>query len=115
VTALRSPTAGAVWPTLWAASEDRDVLHLRSVNGGLQTARVPKGLVHAVDRGSPSLALTTVCGRSLDALIRFPRDSFDSVGTRASRLVILCERCQQIKERYGSALEGPGDLTRQSA
>jgi hypothetical protein len=109
VTALRSPTAGTAWPTLWAASEDRDVLHLRPVNGRPRTARVPKGLVHAVDRGSPSVALTTVCGRSLDTLIRFPRYSFDSAGTRASRLVSLCEPCQQLKGLSPSAVVDPGD------
>ena len=108
MTALRSPTDGTAWPKLWTASEDRDVLHLRPVNGKPRTARVPKGLVHAVDRGSPSLALTTVCGRPLDALIRFPRYSFDSAGTRASRLVSLCEPCQKLQEPHGSAADDPG-------
>ena len=116
MTGLRSPTSAAAWPTVWAASEDKDVLHLRPVSGKPLTARVPKGLVHAVDRGSPSLALTTVCGRSLDALIRFPRYSFDSAGTRASRLVILCEPCRHLKERHAArAVEHPSHLTRQSA
>jgi hypothetical protein len=109
VTALSSPTFGTGWPTLWAASEDRDVLRLRPVNGRPRTARVPKGLVRAVDRGSPSLALTTVCGQSLDALIRFPRYSFDSAGTRASRLVSLCEPCQQLKGPRSPAANAPGD------
>jgi hypothetical protein len=70
---------------------------------------VPKGLVHAVDRESNSLALTTVCGQPLDHLVRFPHYNFEGDGTRASRLVTLCVVCLRVKSRHGEVInDGAG-------
>jgi hypothetical protein len=82
------------WPTLWVASEDRDVLHINPVSSRPRSARVPKGLVHAVNRDSSADALTTICGRSLDRLVQFPHYNFEATGTRTSRLVTVCATCQ---------------------
>jgi hypothetical protein len=82
------------WPTLWVASEGREVLHINPVSSRPRSARVPKGLVHAVTRESPTIALTTVCGESLDRLVQFPHYNFEGTGTRTSRLVTVCAICQ---------------------
>jgi len=88
------------WPTLWVASEDRDVLHINPISSRPRSARVPKGLVHAVNRESPNIALTTICGRSLDRLVQFPHYNFEATGTRTSRLVTVCAACQHPRGDY---------------
>ena len=89
-------TSAQPWPTLWVASEAREMLHINPTSSGPRNARVPKGLVHAVDRETPSIALTTVCGQPLDHLVQFPHYSFETAGARPSRLVTLCSACQQF-------------------
>jgi hypothetical protein len=82
------------WPALWVASKEREVLHIHPVGSPPRSARVPKGLVHAVNRETPSISLTTVCGLPLDQLIQFPQYNFDGIGTRASKLVTVCAACR---------------------
>jgi hypothetical protein len=82
------------WPTLWVASEEREILHIRPPGAPPRSARVPKGLVHAVNRDTPSIGLATVCGQSLDHLIQFPQYNFEGEGTRASKLVTFCAACR---------------------
>jgi hypothetical protein len=95
MTPLSVRRAGVLpWPALWVASEGREVLHLNPVSSPPRSARVPKGLVHAVNRDTPAIELTTVCGQPLDHLIQFPHYNFEATSTRTSRLVTLCPACQ---------------------
>ena len=96
------------WPALWVASEDRDVLHINPISSRPRSARVPKGLVHAVNRESPTIALTTVCGRSLDRLVQFPHYNFEATGTRTSRLVTVCATCQEQRGHREPAVGAQG-------
>lgn len=94
MTRLATPAAHT-WPALWVASEEREVLHIHPAGSHPRSALVPKGLVHAVDRNSPALALATCCGKPLDHLVLFPQYDFAGSGTRSSRLVTLCSACDR--------------------
>ena len=80
-------------PALWVASERRELIDNgldHSVNG---RSRVPAGLIHAVEHETKADAETTLCGQSLDGLVRFPRSDFHGIASRKSTTSWICAAC----------------------